>query len=163
MDQDATQLVQQRLSELPQDVRDAVQAADLGDKVRSIGARHALHIDQTGELEDETLLTMLGFSPMEQFGARLVQVLHVPSGMGDKLSAEVSAEIFSPIRESMKQFGVQRQQAAAPAAVSAKTPVSPDLHKADVMLTEKTLSLPAQAGVPVEKPIYKADPYREPV
>ncbi len=176
MEPDASQLVSQRLAELPADVRNAVQAADLGDKVRAIGARYALHIDQTGELEDETLLAMLGFSPMETFDARIADALHVPLETGNKLAADVSADIFSPIRESMKGFLAQRQRAAAPVAapstppaMSQKPPISPDLHKADIMLTEKTASLPAQGLPPVtpakdtQTPIYKTDPYREPV
>ena len=166
MEQDATQLIAQRLAELPEDVRNAVQAADLGDRVRAIGARHTLHIDQTGELEDETLLAMLGFSPMEELGARLSTALHLPREEGERLAADVANEVFGPIRESMKKFVADRAERAAeasapppstPPAVSAKPPLSPDLHKADVMLTEKTVSLPAA------KPIYKADPYREPI
>ena len=158
MDTSALAQIQQRLAELPADVQSAVQAADLDQKVQAIGARHQLHIDQVGELGDETLLAMLGFSPLESFGRRLSSTLKLSPEAGEKLAQDVSTEIFGSIRESMKRFVEARtaQPAATPPPAS-KVPEKTDLHKADVILTEKTLSLPK------EKPIYKADPYREAV
>lgn len=172
MDQDPTQLIKQRIAELPADVRNAVQAADLHQKILAVGAKNSLHIDQMGELEDEALLAMLGFSPLDTLGKRLSEALHLPPAAGDKLAADLAADIFGPIRESMKSF-VEKRNALptptvlAPAALNATPaapPASPDMHKADLMLATKTLDLPAQpptAEVPA--PIYKADPYREPV
>ena len=193
MEQDAAKLIQQRLAELPGDVRNAVQSADLSKKIQAVGTKHNLHIDQMGELEDEVLLAMLGFSPLAQLGGRLSRALRLPPEEGEKLAADIATEVFGPIRESMKRFVDERAQKAAPrpkesqAPVAVNVPVSapapapapstpvppkpqpvPDLHKADVMLTQKTLDVPhpppkEASSAPAPTPIYKADPYREPV
>lgn len=194
MDTDAVKQIQDRLAELPADVRAAIQDAELDKKVREVGAKNNLHIDQIGELGDEVMLAMLGFSPLESFGARLAQVLAMDPAAADKLAADIGTEIFAPIRESMKKWAAERAAPAPkvdaqPAAVlqssqgptltqgsprsdlnpSAKPPVPPDMHKADVILSQPTVSpiaapLPASAAQPApQSPLYKSDPYREPV
>lgn len=181
MDSEALKQIQNRIAELPPNVRAAVESADLAPKVRAIGTRHQLHIDQTGELEDEVMLAMLGFSPLDTLAARLTQTLRVSQADGEKIASEVSSEIFGPIRESLRAFtsGANKpQQAAAstpvPPSAPAKPPVSPDIHAANVVLTQPTVSLPVQSkpaqapaqGATAPKasdPIYKSDPYREPI
>jgi len=185
MEQDAIQQVQQRLAELPADVQAAIQSSDLHTKITTIGAKYQLHIDQVGELEDEVMLAMLGFAPLEGLGAQLTRGLNLAPDVGEKLAADIHTQIFASIRESMKAFSAKKAAAAnpapapaVPAAVAttpatpsapAKPPVAPDMHKADVVLSEKTVSTPpaatapAATGAPATPPIYKADPYREPV
>lgn len=190
MEQDAVQKIQQRIAELPEDVRAAIQSNDLHQKVLAIGGKHQLHIDQVGELEDEVMLAMLGFSPLETLGKRLSDALHIAPDAGERLAADINTELFGSIRESMKKFAAAKTQAANPApaptmpaataapaapkpaptpAAVVMPPVAPDMHKADVVLTEKTVSIPAPAAPKAPEaaqtgnPIYKADPYREPV
>jgi hypothetical protein len=168
MEQNSEQLVKDRLAELPADVRDAIQSSDLDVKVQTIGTKNSLHVDQIGELSDEVMLTMLGFLPLESFASRLSQVLNVAPAVGDTLAADINTEIFGPIRESMKNWA-QKKNAPAPieetrpaAAIpvaAPKLPINPELQKVDVMLSEKTLS----PTVAPANPIYKADPYREPI
>lgn len=196
MEIDVAQQIQKRMVELPADVRAAIQSADLGKRVQEIGTKHQLHIDQMGDLEDATLLVMLGFSNPDTFGARLTEDLHLTAEKGQAVAMDISNQIFLSIRESMKQF--MAQQAALHTAAASKptavpptpaTPVvppklsvpapAPEIHPADTMLREKTVSMPpppppaptATAPVPavtpkVEPPKpapYKADPYREPI
>lgn len=156
MDNTAAQQIQQRLAELPADVRAAITAADLEDKIRAIGAQNSLHIDQIGELGDETLLAMLGFSPLESFAKRLTTALNLAPEVGEKLAADVGVEIFTPIRESMKKFGAPTTLPTPPVPpVALAKEGAPPVSPADVMLTQKTAQV-----APAPKP-YKADPYRE--
>ena len=170
------QLIEERTAELPEDVRNAIQSADFEEKVRALGSKHNLHIDQVGELGDEVMLAMLGFSPLESLEGRLAEALKITPEAARALTTDVGTEILGSIRESMKRFAEEKSAAqklppsgemnttATPAggtfaAAPAKPPVSPELHKVDVALAEKAVSL-----APNEvKPIYKADPYREPV
>lgn len=172
MDNDALKQIEQRLAELPTDVRAAIQDSALDTNIRAIGERHKLHIDQMGELGDETMLAMLGFSPLETFGRRLSSTLNLAPEAGEAIAGDISREIFGSIRESMKKFAEARKTpsptapvqpvAATPQGPAApqKPPLSPEMHQAEVMLSQKTVSL---APAATEKPIYKADPYREPV
>lgn len=186
MEQDAIVKIQQRLAELPADVQAAIQSSDLHAKVTTIGGKYQLHIDQLGELEDEVMLAMLGFAPIEGMGARFAQTLRLTPQVGEQLAGDINAQIFGSIRESMKAFAATKAAAANPAptltqptavsvpsatpGIPAKPPVAPDMHKADVVLTEKTISTPPPAAAtsaatttPATPPIYKADPYREPI
>lgn len=176
-----------------------------------------------GELEDEVFLVMLGFSNPDTFGVRLAQELHLAPEKGRAVAADVSNQIFLPIRESMKKFAEEQRGGTAPAksvimpsaqaaadtkptmmpplplkvlippstpAVQmpkppAPPPQKPEMHSAEMMLREKTVSAPAptippppfvpKPPVPLASPVaptkpvppkptdYKADPYREPI
>lgn len=204
--------IEQRLAELPQDVRDAVLSAQLGEHVREIGQRHALHIDQAGVLEDEVMLVMLGFFKPEDFSNQIAAQLRIPAADADAIAQEVNQQIFLPIRESMKRFAESKTSPAplqnkAPAVVvtepaqdrpaggSATTVVPPANVPIKIVSASTENQLPRmpqqdQAAVPqnrsdglaqasstpsmpnaekmltqttVAKPIYKADPYREPI
>src|SRR5579872_2168786 len=123
MAEDTTQLVQQRFAELPGEVKAAIESNDLGNKVRTIGARHQLHIDQTGELEDEVMLAMLGFSELEDMAGRISTALRVPPEVAQKIAQEVSNEIFTPIRESLKKFTASKASPiTTPTSVPAPLP-----------------------------------------
>jgi hypothetical protein len=197
MAEDTQHQIEERLAELPQDVRDAVLSSQLGEHLRDIGKKHSLHIDQIGKLEDETMLVMLGFFDPAQFNTQLEQQLLIPATDATAIAAEVTTAVFAPIRESLMHFldmkrsdpatttaptAVAPSSAAQPAPVTpvatpvpeaqtaAPTPIKPMLPPmpvAEQLLTEKTAAIaPKPAAAPQEaspKPIYKADPYREPI
>ena len=140
MEEDLQKQIEQRLAELPADVQNAIASSDMEQKLNTIGAKHRLHIDRIGYLQDETLLIMLGFSEMSTFAEALGKALGVPAEEGKALAEEVSNQIFVPIRESMKGG------------------VKAEIHPAEKMLTAPTVTK-APPAPPVD---YKTDPYREP-
>ena len=135
------------MAELPADVRSAIQAADLDQKVRAVGEKHQLHIDQIGELGDETLLAMLGFSPLETLDKRLSEALSISPEAGAALATDLGTEVFGSIRESMKKF--TEKSTLKPQELPKAEPAPLAMPKAEAILTEKT--------------VQKVDPYREPV
>ena len=241
MAEDTKDQIEQRLAELPDDVREAVLSAELGNHVRTIGQAHGLHIDQIGKLEDETMLVMLGFFEPNQFNTQLEQQLLIPAADAATLAAEISEQVFAPIRASLEGFmrtkrsetpdvrmpssvsapavteipptpiAITKIDSPAPAItpsvsqvptppiqpisqpapvapvipppVSISTPPSmpspapipvvppitaPSMPAAEKMLTEKTAAIaptpaPTPHGDTSVKPIYKTDPYREPI
>lgn len=98
------QQVQTRLAELPADVRDAIQSADLTRKMQGIGTNHQLHLDQLTALEQEVMMVMLGFADPNDLAADIASEVHVPEDVANAITKEVSEQIFLPIRESMKRF-----------------------------------------------------------
>lgn len=178
MDNDMPQQIEKRLAELPEDVRNAVLSVEWEQKVQAIAAKNALHIDQAGALGDTTLMAMLGFFDMADFPSHLAQELAVPPEKASAIAAEVSSEVFMPIRESLRKFTERAKpaqpaaQVVAPVPPPAQTP-KPDLSAAERMLENKTVSTPAvpapaASAAPVIKQeppkpaAYSADPYREP-
>ena len=161
MEQDLQKQIEDRIAELPEDIQQAIGSAELEQKVQAIGAKHHLHIDSAGKLQDEVMLVMLGFEPAEQFAQHLSSELGLPSVEAAAVTEEINNEIFMPIRESMKTFAPKPPAPTPPAKAQ-------DLHPAEIMLAEKTLSVPnptppEQKPEPPKPTAYKADPYREPL
>ncbi|KKW42983.1 MAG: Cordon-bleu protein-like protein 1 [Parcubacteria group bacterium GW2011_GWA1_56_13] len=205
MDQDLTKKIQARLEELPEDIRKAVQSADMDKKIQEIGAKNTLHLDQIGNLGDETYMVMLGFTDPAEFAENLAKELNLPKEKAEAVAQDVGTALFIPIRESMQQFMEERAlheavleegkvpavqiPPAAPVVITKPSVPKPvEAHPADLMLTQKTVSVaptapkPATPAQTVPKPLapaavvtakpaapppvapqpYKADPYREP-
>ncbi len=188
-DTDLHNEIEKRVSELPELARNAIFASDLGTRIRTIGATHHLHIDQMDKLEDEVMLVMLGFTTADEFESHLTSQLNTNPEDARVLAAEIGEKIFLPIRQLM--------QAATPAphapAVAPSSVTKTEIHPADLMLSQKTVTTapvpppppplvvpkivgpttsvatpPAiPATVPKPDPAapqpYKADPYREPL
>ena len=136
------------MSELPPDIQAAIHSADLPTKVQSIGQKYQLHIDQIWQLDDEVMLVMLGFANPNAFVASLMHEMHIPEATAQLIAADVSSELFMPIRESMRHFAEANISSDAPAVAAAPVvPQKPKLEfpKADVMLTQKTVTPPVMA------------------
>lgn len=113
---------------------------------------------------------MLALSHADDFPQRIANSLGVPMETARALSAEVDSDIFMSIRQSLQNFS---QKKAAEVPLPVKKLLEP--HPADIMLSEKTISIPpAPVAAPVIPPApiksippmpanYKADPYREPI
>lgn len=228
MDETLQKQIQARFEELPADVQEAIRSSHMDQKLQEIGAKHALHLDQIGELSDEVYLVMLGFSDPSAFPQQLATQLRLPEDKAGAIAKEVSESLFIPIRKSMQQFAEERAvhsalvKEAGPAPVVAPAPAAPiatpaapsapapvvqkaptpapttpsapivqpkELHPADMMLSQKTVTVapsaaapaastpaapaaaskpaaaapaPAKNEPPAPKP-YAADPYREPI
>lgn len=195
------QEIEKRLAELPQAIREAILSNDIGGHVREIGANHKLHVDQLAILEDLTVMTMLGFVAPGDFQNELKVQLGLDDEGSKTLAADINTEIFTVVRESLKHPAPATAAAAvAPASVKISTPSSPvpppapaatapkapEMHPADLMLSQKTVTavplVPAKtspatpvsvspSAAPTTAPVapkppapkpYTADPYREP-
>ena len=163
MDQDLTKKIQTRLEELPADIQKAVQSADVDKKIQEIGAKNALHLDQIGNLGDETYMVMLGFTDPAEFAENIAKELNVPKEKAEAIAKDIGTALFIPIRESMQQFMEERalheailEEGKAPAVQTLPTapiaitkPLIPPVpvtkptqpHPADLMLTQKTVTV----------------------
>lgn len=148
MDQALEAQVQQRLNELPEEIRLAVQSADLDRKIQAIGQKHKLHIDQIGNLEDETLLVMLGFADPTEFMDQLVERASVTPVQASLISADVAHDIFMPIRESMRLWAERKKSMKDTDAAPAPTIPAPSV----VMPSSKPAVSVAAAPTPTPAP-----------
>ena len=174
MDQDLTKKIQARLEELPEDIRKAVQSADVDKKIQEIGAKNALHLDQIGNLGDETYMVMLGFTDPAEFAENIAKELNVPKEKAEAIAKDIGTALFIPIRESMQQFMEERtlheailEEGKAPTAQTLPTapiaitkPLIPPVpvtkptqpHPADLMLTQKTVTTAPTTPKPATPP-----------
>jgi hypothetical protein len=122
--------IEDRLAEIPEDVRLAILSSNFESQIQEIGKGHALHVDQLEALGDETMLVMLGFSQREKFAENIQAHVRVSLDEAHKIASEISDKIFLPIRESMKKFAEAKAKESVvvgpetlPVAPSPKPPV----------------------------------------
>ena len=167
MEADLQKQIENRLHELPQDVQQAILSSELDVRLQKIGKKHELHIDQIGTLEDETMLVMLGFIDPASFVGHLQTQVRLTPEKATLVAADVSNEVFMPIRESMKQFfATKTPPPSAPPAHTAPLEQK-EPHPAEMALNQKTVSMPTptvpqKPAAPLNPSDYKTDPYREP-
>lgn len=155
MEDELTQKIMQRLAELPEDVRRAVQGSDMAKKIEALGVTHKLHIDQVGELENETLMVMLGFIKPEAFESQITNSLHLPAETAKQIATDINRDVFTAVRASLRRFTEEKalQKPTIPSSPAA-------MHPADIVLSEKTVT--TVPPPPLKPQPYKTDPYREP-
>ncbi len=141
MDNELQAQLKTRIQELPLDVRQAILSVDFGRKVQAIGARHQLHIDQIGTLEDEVLLVMLAFSEADEFVPNLVEQLHISIDVANLLADEVSHDILTPIRHSMQEFMEERVAKNVHAALTESLSKTPSTHNTSLTKAPHTATI----------------------
>jgi hypothetical protein len=105
---DIQQKIEARMAELPEDVRNAINDDGLDEKIKAIGQKFNLHIDQIGALGDEVMLALLGFTPLAGFAGELAAQLSLDPVLAQTIVAEINSSIFVSIRESMQKFAEGR-------------------------------------------------------
>lgn len=169
MEEDLKKKIQARFAELPEDLQKAIQSSDLSKKVQTIAQKYQLHIDQSGSLEDEILMAMLGFTDPGEFEQNIVEHARVPKEKAGELAADVGKGVFAPIRTAMQEFSQERalrstlkDEGMSKAPVANATPApkprvqtppqqvkSAEPHPADMMLSQKVVQTTPTA--PIQK------------
>lgn len=195
----------ERFKSLPPEIQSLLYSEEMSSILQSVATDAQLHLDQLALLQAETSAVMLGFTDTEDFPKKVASSLHVEEDKAVSICKAISDKLFIKIRESMKQAGVSPQlQAPAPAPASPQPPAAPpaapplpvkapEIHPADVMLSQKTVTVAPPPAAPAPQPApkppvapaaatppapqtpsaakpespapkpYSADPYREPI
>jgi len=136
------QQIEQRIGELPLDIQNAILSSDFGDKILAIGTSAKLHIDQVQTLNDMAMLAMLGFMPLESLESEIAQQVAVPADTAAKIASDINAQVFFPIRESLKRFAAEKN---APPAAPAPAPAGSRPSLAQVLPKESISQMPPAA------------------
>lgn len=155
---DIQQTIKDRYNELPADIQAAIKSADLADKFNKISEKHGLHVDQSGSLQTETLLVMLGLEPTEDYIGNIKRELDISQNEAQSISEDINQEIFNSIRTSLREM--QNEETATELENSPQTPpnlpISPDfssLEQAGQFEVEK----PSIQTIQYENPATKED------
>lgn len=92
-----------RLRDLPKVVQDAIESADIEKRLRELATTHQLHIDQWQLLENEVMLTLLGFAEPERLQENIEKEAKVPADVAAVLAADISRVVFEPIRQELER------------------------------------------------------------
>lgn len=175
--------LKERFRALPKVVQNAITSADVQKEMRTLADGHKLHLDQWQLLENDVMLTLLGFQPTEELPHHLKTDLDISLEMATSLADGVSRIVFQPIREQLerelahpdaKAAGVSGVEAArtqilsseekplapaAPAVLPATPPVEPPAGK----IARAPVSESYKAGeTSSQRKAIADDPYREP-
>src|SRR3989338_4659438 len=88
-----------RLKELPIVVQTAIESADVEQRLRDLANTHKLHVDQWQSLENEVMLTLLGFADPQELAENLKENVKVSGDVAALLAADISHIVFEPIRQ----------------------------------------------------------------
>lgn len=138
MDSELQKIIEERTRALPQNVKEALGRVDVEAKLVTIFRDNDLRVDQSGALETEVLLTILGIQPTGAFVGNLIKHVHVSGEIAEKIATQVNENIFKEIRLDMSSSSIQ-----APSYI----PPTPDITPSAVA----TGATPPPANLPVDK------------
>jgi len=182
-----------KFASLPKAIQDLLYSFEMTSIITKVGEKNSLHIDQMDRLNTETAQVMLGLTETKDFPEVIMEDLEIDRAKADAVAQDINDMLFIKIRDAMKQ-GTIAGQASTPQTLAPLSSVIPinktpepapvvvpaaptaslipakatEIHPADMMLTQKTVTTtatptsPAQKVEPPKPGEYKADPYREP-
>ncbi len=95
--------LEERFKTLPKVVQDAITSADVQKHMRDLAEGHKLHVDQWQVLENNVMLTLLGFQPVAELTQHLQKDLAITEEVAVELATSISDIVFSPIRGEMER------------------------------------------------------------
>ena len=125
-----------RIKELPKAVQNAITSAEIEKKLRALSETHKLHLDQWQKLENEVMLALLGFQPVENLEANIKNEVGIAEEEAKALAGDIADTIFEPIREELERELEKPAVAEEGADDAQKIPINK----------------PATTTAPVEKP-----------
>lgn len=179
MDQDELQLKQQmreRFLNLPQPVREAITSADIEKQLRSLAEKHRLHLDQWDLLENEVMLTVLGFERPENLEHNLINEVGISTQEASTLATDINTIVFEPIRaeleKTLERPAATPEEEGAPVAGAAGqsvaeekpavAPATPPAPKPETQVAKAPASGAYKPGeASSQRKSVHDDPYRE--
>jgi len=178
MDPDTQKKIKEQFELLPEVVRNAITSADVQKQLRAVSDNHQLHIDQWGKLENEVMLTLLGFEEPVNLPSNLQSEVGVTAEIAESLAKDINKIVFEPIRQELErqlehpdaqekhitaeEAAGQQMLAGEMKTVPSVAPGTPPTPKP----TEKAERAPISSSYTSRQPsterkIVTGDPYRE--
>ena len=104
MDKEIKQIIQDRFNDLPSEIKGAITASDLPQKIKKIAADNNLLLDQVTDLQNEILFVLLGIEPSSDFVGNVSKELSVNNLKALTIAKQVNATIFDAIREKLREM-----------------------------------------------------------
>jgi hypothetical protein len=122
-DQEIENLIREQFALLPTELKAAIGTVNLRQQFDAIREKDALHIDEVGKLENQTILTLLGFEETETYEKRLATSLGLSPEKARSVALHANELIFLPIHEEV-QKRLTREAPEKPAAEAIGMPVA---------------------------------------
>ena len=93
----------ERFHQLPKVVQDAITSTDIEKRLRELATAHKLHVDEWDALENEVMLTILGFQRPEDLATNIQKETSISIETARGLAESISAVVFDPIRKELER------------------------------------------------------------
>ncbi|MEX0931499.1 MAG: hypothetical protein WDZ88_01990 [Candidatus Paceibacterota bacterium] len=133
------EILRDKYNSLPEDLRNAVIEVPANDLLYDIAERHDLDEEQIKRLADETGYVILGLTPAREFFTHLRNGLKLDSDTLREIAQEINDQIFSALREKMRQHHGDAHVAPAQEETKRVTPATPSYSAEPA---RKTVSVP---------------------
>lgn len=102
MDENTIKIIKERFDMLPQSIQEMMTSSHYEEALIDISKQYHLNIEQMGILEKETLLVMMGLTPVGNFEEQLMRELNIDKSKGDSIAQDINEKIFIKIRDLLK-------------------------------------------------------------
>jgi len=102
-DLNLAQQLQERFKQLPKAVQKAITSADVEKHLRTLADTHKLHLDQWQLLENNVMLTLLGFQPFDELASNIKNDINISQERADEMAGDISKNVFEPIRQELER------------------------------------------------------------
>lgn len=175
-DSELDEKIKERFKQLPKVVQDAITSADVEKRMRTLADTQKLHLDQWEALENEVMLALLGFQPIEDLQKNIKSEVGIPDELAKSLTEEISKIVFEPIRQELERqlehpeakaevlTGVEQaaKQAIGAETAPAVAPGTPPTAPTGEKVARAPISASYTPGqISTERKEVHEDPYRE--
>lgn len=134
MDTSAKQLLKERYKQLPPPIKELVSSGEFEKKFQELYKKWGVHIDVATQIENETMLVLLGLEPPHGFARNLVSKTELePEQVGD-IAMDINNTIFQPLRKTLLRMS---EEGAEQESSGTSRPVKPKNVKLNVEKEEK--------------------------
>ncbi len=140
-----------RFGTLPPEIRDIMSSIDSIKMIESISKKYSLHIDQIGELADETWLVMLGVTKTSDFIGKLSLRLKIDRSKAGQIATDINDQLFLKIRDSLKKVHEEKLAPETSEKKVSQNPAPPLPEKNEILQGIENPELATLAGDSVKK------------
>ena len=105
---DIQEILKDRYKVLPPDMQKVISGSDYYLKLTEICKKYNLHVDQSGALQTETILVMLGLESANSYSSNIQNALEISKESADRIAKDISDSIFVEVRDSLKKIDEMR-------------------------------------------------------
>ncbi len=92
-------IIEQKIQELPDNIRSAVENFDWSSQVLAIAHKYHLQIDEIKDFRDEILLVVVGITPAQDFEKKIMRILGISREQAEAIVLDANELIFSPLQK----------------------------------------------------------------
>lgn len=97
------QQLEEQYQKLPDNLKEAIFSVDIAEKMWSIGRKHGITIQRTGDLAEEAGYLILGLTHPKDFIPAIETRLGLDDEEAGEIGKEINEQVFLPIRQALKQ------------------------------------------------------------